>query len=187
MSFVCGNLAVFVVAFTISLLGWLYGGTRSDVLASVVPWLIFFLAETLFFFPQKHSDETTYQARKRVWKAIKRDALVWVSVAFMALLAIPFLNKGLCPYCDYELIREGISPEPPFGFLPFCVNAEDHYNVFLWFAVALLTLITVRHALTSSGKRLVLKLVVWNGFALAILGFVQIATGAVGQIGRAHV
>lgn len=182
MSFVCANLAVFVVAITVSTLGWLYGGMRSDVIASVVPWLLLFLGETLFFFPQKREEETTYQARKRVWKSLKRDSLVWVSVVFMALLAIPFLNKGLCPYCDFKLIHEGINPAPPFGFLPFCVSIADHYNVFLWFAVALLTLITVRHALTSQGKRLVLKLVVWNGFALALLGFVQIVSEAPGPL-----
>lgn len=184
MSFVCANLAVFVTGFVISLLGWLYGGTRSDVLASTAPWLIFFLAETLFFFPQKRHDETTYQARERVWKSLKHDSLIWVSVVLLGLLAIPFLNKGLCPYCDYKLIKEGINPAPPFGFLPFCVSLEDHYNVFLWFAVALSTLITIRHALTSSGKRMLLKLIVWNGFALAIVGFVQIATGAVGPLWR---
>lgn len=180
MSFVYANLSVIVVALATGVLGWLYGGTRASVIADVTPWLILFLAQVLFFFPQKHSGETSYAARTRVWGELKHDPLVWVSFGLILLLAIPFVNTGLCVSCDRALIAEGHSPEPPFGFLPFCVNRLQHYNVFLWFAVALSAMLATKHCLVRRGKRLLLHMLVWNGFALAILGFIQIASGAEG-------
>lgn len=182
MSFVYDNLAVIFVAIVTGLMGWLYGGTRASVIADVAPWLILFMVQMLFFFPQKHVGETSYEARDRVWSAIKRDPLVWTSLGLIVLLAIPFVNNGLCVGCDRALIAEGHSPEPPFGFLPFCVNRLQHYNVFLWFSVALSAMVVTRHCLVRRGKRLLLKMLVWNGFALAILGFVQIATEAEGPL-----
>lgn len=182
MSFIYNNLAVLYVAGVVSALGWLFGGTRSDVLSYAAPWMILMLAQVLFLFPQKRASETTYEARERVWHALKKDPLVWTAFGLIVLLAIPFANNGLCVSCDRALIAQGVSPEPPVKFLPFCVNRLQHYNVFLWFAVALSCLVVTRHALVRRGKRLLLNLVVWNGFALALLGFVQIATGAAGPL-----
>lgn len=182
MFFVCDNLSVLFVALVASLMGWLFGGTRSDVLLSVAPWLLLFLVQILFVFPQKHSGETTYEARTRIWAAIKHDPVFWVSLGFLALLAIPFANNGLCVNCDHALIALGHDPSPPVKFLPFCVNRLEHLNVFLWFATALACLSVVRHCLVRRGKRLLVKLLVWNGFALALLGFIQTATGAVGPL-----
>lgn len=182
MSFVADNFAVLFVALAASLMGWLYGGTRGDVIIAVVPWLMLFMAEVMFFFPQKQRGESTYAARTRVWKALKKDPLVWTALAFLALLAVPFVNNGLCVSCDRALIALGHSPEPPVKFLPFCVNRTQHFSVFLWFAVALSSVIVVKHSLTGHGKRLLLKLIVWNGFALAILGFVQTVSGAPGPL-----
>lgn len=182
MSFVYDNLSVLVVALVASLMGWLFGGTRSDVLQATVPWLLLFLVQILFVFPQKHSGETTYEARSRVLSAIKRDPVFWLSLGFLILLAIPFANNALCVNCDRALIALGHDPNPPIKFLPFCVNRLEHLNVFLWFATALTCLSVVRHSLVRRGKRLLVRLMVWNGFALAILGFVQTATGAVGPL-----
>lgn len=182
MSFVCDNLAVLYVALVASLMGWLFGGTRSDVLVETVPWLMLIMAYILFVFPQKHRYETTYEARKRVWAALKSDPLVWTVVGFLALLAIPFANNGLCEICDAKLIADGHSPDPYVKILPFCVNRLQHLNVFLWFVTALSCLIATKHCLVSRGKKLLLKLVVWNGFAMAVLGFVQVASEAVGPL-----
>lgn len=182
MSFVADNFSVLFVALAVSLMGWLYGGTQADVIASSVPWLMLFMAEVVFFFPQKHRGESTYQARTRVWKALKNDPLVWLSIAFMALLTVPFVNNGLCVSCDRELIALGHSPLPPIKFLPFCVNRAQHLNVFLWFAISLSAMIAVKHSLADRGKRMLLKLIVWNGFALAILGFVQTVSDAPGPL-----
>ena len=182
MSFVYNNLAALYVAIVVSTLVWLFGGVRADVLADVAPWLLLFLAQAILIFPQKHTSETTYEARERVWSALKKDPLVWTALGLIALLAIPFVNNGLCVNCDWQLVAQGVDPEPPVKFLPFCVNRADHYNVFLWFALALSCLVVTRHALVRRGKRLLLNLVVWNGFVLALVAFLQVATDAIGPL-----
>ena len=180
MSFLYNNIAVLVVVAVISTLGWLYGGARGDLLVPVVPWLFVLLLETIICFPQRHHGEATYEARARVWHALGRSPLVWLSCGFLLLLMIPFVNAGLCTGCDAALIAQGSDPNPPIPHFPFCVNRMDHLTVVLWFAVVLPSAIAVRHCLTRRGKRLTIELIVWNGVAMAIFGFIQGALGAPG-------
>lgn len=182
MSFLYNNVTVVTVAMVASVMTWLFGGTRGDLLPSVVPWLSFFMIEVLFCFPQRHRNESTYEARARVWHRLKRDSVAWISLGLLLLLLIPFVNNGLCPNCDAKLIATGVSPRPPIPFLPFCVSRLDHLNVVLWFMIALPALLLVRHGMTRRGKRMVLQLIVWNGAAVALVGFVQAATGASGPL-----
>ena len=180
MSFLYNNVAVIAVAVVASVVAWLFGGARGDLLLPVVPWLLLIMIEVIFCYPQRHHGETTYEARARVWYELKHSKIVRVACLFMGLLLVPFVNNGLCPDCDSALIAQGISAAPPIPFLPFCVRRLEHLNTILWFAVALTSAVAVHHCLTRRGKRLVLELIVWNGAALAALGFVQGAMGAPG-------
>lgn len=180
MSFLYNNVAAITVAAVVSLMAWLWGGVRGDLLVRTVPWLFVVMLEVLVCYPQRHRGETTYEARARLWHALKHSPVFWVSVGLLALLAVPFVNNGLCRTCDAALLAQGVKAEPPVPGLPFCVNRADHLDVFLWFVVALLSLVIVHHSLTKRGKRLVLELIVWNGAALAMFGFVQGASGAPG-------
>lgn len=180
MSFLYNNIAAITVAVTASVVAWMFGGARGDLLLPVVPWLCALMVEVLICFPQRHHDETTYDARERLWHDLKRSWLVKISLVFMALLLVPFVNNGLCPGCDAAQIATGVSPEPPCSFLPTCVSRLGHYNTVMWFMIVIPSALAVRYGLTRRGKRLVLQLIVWNGAALAVLGFVQSATGAMG-------
>ena len=180
MSFLYNNVAVIAVAAVASVVGWLFGGARGDLLLPVVPWLFVLMMEIVLFYPQRHRDETIYEARARVWREMRRSPLVWVSCGLFLLLLIPFINNGLCTGCDAALIAQGRNPKPLVPFLPFCVNRLDHLNVVLWFAVALPSVVAVSHALTRRGKRRVVELIMWNGAAMAVFGFVQNAMGAPG-------
>lgn len=182
MSFLSNNAAAIAVGAVLSALAWMFGGLRGDLLTPVVPWLFAILIEMLVCFPQRHSGESTYEARERVWHSLRKDPLTWVVVGFLALLAVPFVNNGLCVDCDAARIAQGVNPAPLMPFLPFCVNRLDHLNVFFWFLTALPAMLVVRHSLTSGGKRLVLEIVVWNGAVLAALGFVQHALSAPGPL-----
>ncbi len=179
MWFVYDNMAAFAVAALACTLSWLFGGTVGSCLVAVVPWLLALLLEVLLCFPQRHQGESVYEARERVWYDLRHDPLVWVAVGFAALLMIPFVNKGLCPVCDYATINlDNVDPSPTIPFIPFCVNRLDHLNVVLWFVPALVATITVRHALLKRGKRLLLELIVWNGVGLSFVGAIQQITGA---------
>lgn len=184
MSFLCENITMLAVAALASALVWVFGGTRGDFLPKFVPWLVVILAEIMLCFPQRHRDESTYGARERAWSAIKRDPVVWIALAFLALLAVPFVNNGLCEFCDAAIIATGVDPAPPLPVLPFCVNRLDHFSVFLWFASALTAMIAVRHCLVRRGKRLLVHFLVWNGVAVAAFGFLQGAMGAPGPFWR---
>ena len=171
-----------IVALSVSLLtcafAWLYGGIVGKALYPTIPWLTLLLLEVMLCFPQRHSGESTYHARSRVWRHMKADPVMWVSLAFSALLLIPFVNTALCPVCDAKAIAAGASVSAPVPFLPSCVNRLHHLNVVTWFIPSLVALLAVRHSLLKRGKRTVLEMVVWNGFVLAILGFVQNVTKA---------
>lgn len=182
MSFLYDNVAAIMVAIAASAVVWTFGGTRGDLLPYFVPWLVVFMIEVLICFPQAHHDESSYEARERVWKALRRDPVMWISLGLLVLLAIPFVNNGLCPVCDAAAIAAGKDPDPPVPILPFCVNRLEHLNVFLWFALALTAMVVVRHALTRRGKRTVIELIMWNGAAVAALGFLQGALDAPGPL-----
>ena len=173
------NVVTIMVAAVACTFAWLFGGTIADVLTPVAPWLFAILLELMLCFPQRRPGETTYEARERVWQALKADPLTWVVVGFLALLAIPFFNAGLCEACDYAAIQfGGADPAPPIPFIPYCVNRLHHMNVVMWFVPALTAMLAVKHALCKRGKRLFVELVVWNGVALAAIGFLQQVTGA---------
>lgn len=182
MSFLCDNLAAFVVAGAVSLMAWLFGGTRGDLLIPVVPWVFALLVEVLLFFPQRHHGESTFEARTRHWRQLRRDPVLWLSVVLFVLLLVPFFNYGFCPNCCPGKVAQGFNPKPPVPVIPYCVNLREHLNIVNWFAIALPAMLVVRRSLVRRGRRLVIKLIVWNGFALALLGFVQSAMGAPGPL-----
>ena len=182
MLFLYNNIAVVHVFAVLSLFAWLFGGTRAEYILPVMPWVTAMLLEVMICFPQHHAGETTYEARERVWHDMRKDPLVWVSLAFVAMLAIPFVNVGLCPVCDYPAIAAGAAPKPITPFIPFCVNRLEHLNVFLWFVPTLVAVVAAKHALLKRGKRTLLSLVVWNGLVLGIVGALQQITHAEGPL-----
>lgn len=179
MRFLYDNVAMMMVAGLCSVFAWLYGGTVASELLPIIPWIVAILCEMMLFFPQRHSGETTFDARRRVWKQMKQDPLTWVVVVFLLLLIVPFVNKGLCPGCNYpEIHFEGARQAPPFPFLPFCVDRMEHLNVVVWFFSALISTLAVKHSLLKRGKRMALEFIVWNGVALSAIGLIQYMAGA---------
>ena len=182
MQFLYNNIAVFHVFAVCAVFAWLFGGTRGDYLVPVMPWVTALLVEVMVCFPQHHDGETTYEARERVWEAMRKDPLVWLSLGFILLLLVPFLNVGLCPVCDYPAIQAGADPKPLIPFFPFCVNRMEHLNVVMWFVPALTAMVAAKHALLKRGKRMLLAMVVWNGLALGVVGALQQMTEAKGPL-----
>lgn len=181
MWFLYDNIVAIQVAVVACAFAWIFGGTVAWAILPAMPWLLVLLLEVMVCYPQRHMGESTYMARDRVWRAMRKDPLVWVALAFILLLAVPFCNKGLCPVCDYPALNFD-GAKDAIRYLPFCVDRMDHLEVFMWFASALVAMVAVKHSLLKRGKRILLELVVWNGFALSIVGFIESAVGAPGPL-----
>ena len=182
MQFLYNNIAAIHVFLVCAVFAWLFGGTRADYILPVMPWITALLLEVMLCFPQHREGETTYEARERVWEEMRKDPLVWVSVGFIVLLLVPFVNVGLCPVCDYPAIQAGADPKPFVPFFPFCVNRMQHLNVVMWFIPALVAMVATKHALAKSGKRSLMAMIVWNGLALGVVGAIQQMTDAKGPL-----
>ena len=180
MELILKNLSVILVFATMAAFSWIHGGARADSMMPTIPWLWAFLFEALLLFPQRHPHEDPLAARRRVWHALRTDPLFYATLVFLVVLVIPLANRGLCPDCDAAKILAGASADPPVPFAPFCVNMGEHFGVVLWFLPSLTAMLAAKHALTRAGKRALVEMIVWNAAALAVLGFVQRATGATG-------
>ena len=172
------NVPVALVLLTVVGFSWILGGASAPHLLPVMPWLWALALETLLFFPQRHTGESLTDARTRTWRAMARDPLFYLTLSFLMVLIMPLFNCGLCAICDYPKILAGADPAPPIPFSPFCVNTREHLGVVLWFVPALTAMLAVRHALARQGRRVLVHAIVWNGAALAGLGFIQQASGA---------
>lgn len=162
-----------VLAFT-----WAYGGARADVLARVMPWACALCAFGTLLLPMRRHDESWGAAERRVCIGMLKDPCFWIACVLFAYLLVPLFNVSLCPTCDWRAIDAGADPYPPYRFLPFCANPGEHVGLLWLFGPSLLAALGVRHGLTGGGRRVLLEVLVWNGAALAMLGFVQLATGA---------
>ena len=138
------HVPVLLVFLTLFAASWLHGGTRTEAMLPIIPWLWAFLFEVLLFFPQRRPYEDAVMARQRAWQQLVRDPLSYLTLVFVLLIIIPFLNRGLCPVCDYPAIMAGASPDPGIPFAPYCVNLADHFNVVLWFVPALTAMLAAK-------------------------------------------
>lgn len=183
------NVPVLLVFLTLAAFGWIWGGGggHSDKLMPTIAWLYLFLFEALLFFPQRRPYEDALSARHRCWHGLRRDPLLWAVLAFLVVLLVPFVNHALCPVCDAVKIRQlaattGLAAEdlakPPVPFIPYCVDLKEHFQVVTWFLPVLTAMLAAKHALLRQGKRVLMEMVVWNAAAMAVFGFVQLATGA---------
>ncbi|MBP5322137.1 MAG: O-antigen ligase family protein [Kiritimatiellae bacterium] len=157
--------------------GWIYGGTRPNLLLPVVPWMVALMIEVTLLFPQQRSSETIGEARSRVWRELVRDPLLYTTILLTILLVIPLYNESGLPMMEVETAK-WIPPKPPYPRLPFCCRAREHASQLLWFPPVLCAALAARHGLLKRGKRILLEMLCWNGAALAILGFLQRITGA---------
>ena len=177
MNFFIRNVLFFHLAALVAAFSWIHGGTRPELLLPVIPWLTAFALEILLIFPQARSNETLSEARSRVWRALLRDPFLYAGLLLTAYLVIPLFNATGAPLFD-EASRQWRYPTTPLAGLPFCVNADEHAVLLLWFPPVVAAALAAKHGLLKAGKRLLLEMMCWNGAALALLGFAQQATGA---------
>lgn len=173
--FVRNALLVHILLLAVAY-SWIHGGTRPDLLLPVIPWLTAFMVECLLVFPQARVSETLAEARSRVCRALVRDPLFYLFLALTVLLVLPFFNVTGSPEFNVTT-GEWRIPPPPKPSMPFCVDPAEHAVLLLWFIPVLLAALAAKHGLLKKGKRMLLAGFCWNGAALALLGFIQLATG----------
>jgi len=177
MNFFLRNVLMLHILLLVIGFSWIHGGTRPDLLMPVIPWLTVFVIEHLLVFPQAKSSETLVEARRRVWRSLVRDPLLYIGLLLTVLLVVPFFNVAGEPQFNVQT-QEWRIPSPPYPGLPFCVTPDEHAVLLLWYVPALIAVLAARHGLLKRGKRLLLHALCWNATALALLGFAQLATGA---------
>lgn len=175
MNWFVRNVLVLHVLALVMAFSWIQGGTRAELLLPVIPWLAALTLQFLIVFPQAKNTETVMDARERVWRAMRRDPLVYLALILFALLIIPLFNVAPPPVFD-EAAQRWVNAPPPITWLPFCILPDEHAVLLLWFPPALIAALSARHGLLKRGKRLLLELICWNGAVLAAIGFAQVFT-----------
>ena len=176
------NAAPALVALAVAAVAWAIGGSLSGLLFAVAPVSLACLLAVTFLWPQCLPGESFAGARVRVRRSLLTDPLTWIALGLVVLLLIPLANVGLCWQCDAAQIAAGADPAPPVEWLPSCLRSREQLGVAVSFLLALSVMPAVRQGLTAEGRRLFLDLLVWNGVALAVLGFVQRAAHAPGPL-----
>ncbi len=176
MTFFIRHVLFLHIVALILVFSWIHGGTRADLLLPVIPWLTAFVLEGLLVFPQAKATETLTEARERVWKALRRDPLTYVSMTLVLLLVIPLFNVAKLPVYD-AVTQQWQNFSPPVTWLPYCVASSEHAVLLLWFPPVLVAALAARHGLLMRCKRLLLKTICWNGAALSVVGWAQLYTG----------
>jgi hypothetical protein len=182
MNWLSKHILFFHIAALIIALGWIHGGTRPDWLLPVVPWMALAILQWLLLCAQPKKDEFLLDSRQRIWGSLKRDPLTYISLLFTVLLIIPFFNIAPEPLLVESTQQWQVFP-PPIKWLPFTTDIYRHGIVLLWFIPAMITVLAVKHGLLKRSKRILLEVICWNGAALAVVGFVQLALKATSILG----
>jgi len=176
MNWFTKNVLLFNLVVLVAAVAWIHGGMRADLLLPVIPWLAVIVLEWLLVYPQTKKNESLLDARRRVWRALARDPLTYLSVVFTVVLVIPLFNVASAPQFVAET-GEWVKAEPPVGWLPFCADTSAHSPLLLWFIPAMIAVLAAKHGLLKKSKRILLEAACWNGTVLAVLGFLQLWSG----------
>lgn len=182
MNWIAKHILFFHIAALIIALGWIHGGTRPDWLLPVVPWMSVIILHWLILCAQPKKDELLLDSRQRVWQSLRKDPLTLVSLIFTIVLLIPLVNIAPEPKW-IEATRTWQAFPPPVKWLPFTTDILRHGIVLLWFIPAMIIVLATKHGLLKRSKRVLLEVLCWNGAALALLGFAQLAFKATAILG----
>jgi len=109
--------------------------------------------------------------------ALLRDPVFYLTLAFLGLILAQWFNAGRALRFDYAANRWLYLP-PRIPWLPSAVRPDEAREMWLWFFPALSALLLVRQGLRSRGAvNRLFRLIVVNGIALAVFGFVQYFSG----------
>jgi O-Antigen ligase len=124
--------------------------------------------------PQPKKDELLLESRQRIWISLKHDYLTYLALTFTVILFIPLFNHAKEPLFDAATQQWQLFA-PTIKWLPFTPDIYRHGVVLLWFIPVMIAVLAVKHGLFKRAKRILLEVICWNGAALALVGFIQLA------------
>ena len=163
------------VALLVVYASWARGGS-APAFFWAIPWLALGILEMLFLLPPSHDGSSAHAAARRVWQGLLRDPVFYVGGALLLFLLLQWLNG------PREMIRNLATATweytpPPWPWLPFCVDRSEAAQVLIWALGAYAVLLAVRHGMRLSARRWLLKVMVYNGALLALVGVLHLMTG----------
>lgn len=110
-------------------------------------------------------------------KAILRDPLCFIGLAFLGLLTLQWLNAGRTLYLD-EVLNEWRYSAPPCPGWPFAFDRAEAWQILTWFFPAWIIVLTARSPRITSGAMLrLLRWLTYSAGLLALFGLVQWFSG----------
>jgi O-antigen ligase len=166
---------VYHVAALVIYTSWAFAGTRVAWLWPMF-WLTLGVIEAMVLLPAVRAGETLGDARSRVVRALVFDPLLALCVALVVFLIFQGFNGPRA--LVYLGVNQGwqMGP-PPLPGLPSSVVTQEAVQLLAWFPPAIIAALAVRHAINANGRRLLLRILIWNAAALALSGCVQMALG----------
>lgn len=196
-------IVVSLVALMFTLYTWLGGGFVASWLSPWAGWLALLIAEAALLLPEQRQNESLFDARRRVWRAVVRDPLTWLAAALSLYLLIQWFNACTFAVWDAEdrlwhivspafdwlrhpqtAMLTATPPEAgtvsrflpaPFAWLPSSLRADEAWNVLDWFPPILVALLAMRHATLRRTKRMLLTYICLMTAVLAVAGIIQYA------------
>ena len=169
------------VALLAGFLAWVHGGTRVDHLGAV-PWLSLAVLEMTLLLPAVRRDEPLDLARRRVWRAMLRDPLLYLGIALNGYLLFQFLNGGQKLMFDASGNTWSFAPAP-IGWGPCCIDPAEARQMLYWFLPAFAAVLGIRHGTNRRGKLYLLRALVANGALISLFGVLQYASGTTNLFG----
>ena len=151
---------LFLLAYT----AWAWAGVRPSFHAVGVIVAVMILAGLLVSQPG-------------VRRAVVRDPVFVLGLAFLILLGLQWANAGRVQYYDVGYLRWMYMP-PRWPGWPFAFAAEDARQMLAWFFPAWVVAVTLRSALLDQRRlRRLLMLLACNAGLLALFGLIQHFSG----------
>ncbi len=154
---------------------WARGGS-APAFFWAIPWLAAGIIEMMFLLPPVRGGESTHGAIRHLWRGILRDPIFYMGGTLIVFLVLQWLNGPREMVYDAGMAKWEYTPAPWPG-LPFCVVRAEAAQVLFWALGVYAILLAMRHDARLSGKRWLLKVLVYNGALLSLLGLLHLATG----------
>ena len=164
------------VALLAAFLAWAHGGTRSDLIAGT-PWLCLGILEMVLLFPPLRKTESLEVARRRTWRALFSNPLLYIGFLLTLYLLIQYWNGGQKLIFDPDN-NTWVFSAPPAGCGPFCVEPGEAFPMLYWFPAVFAVALGITHGMNRRGKLHLLRILAANGALLSLFGMIQLLAGA---------